>query len=452
MIRGIGAPVPILHATDPVGAGRREPGTVGSVDDLDSRAGVGAGGERPIPGAAAAAPAASPGATVELATTGVAVGGDAVAREPGGRVVFVRGALPEERVLARITEARRRFARGEVLEVLDPSPDRVPPPCPHVADGCGGCSWQHVTPEAQRRLKEGIVADTLRRVGHVEGVPVSSVALPDRGYRTSLRCLVVGGGLAFRRFHGHDAVPVRSCLVAHPLLDELFREGRFDGAEEVELRAGARTGERLVVAHPTATDLVLPPDVLTVGTDELEAGAAAWYHEEAGGRRWRVSALSFFQVRPDGADVLAGLVAGAAGDATTAVDLYSGVGLFAGVLAERELEVVAVEGRAGAAADARHNLAGLPVNLVEGDVLAWSPTPADLVVADPSRAGLGERGVEVIAACDPRRVVVVACDPAALGRDAGLLVARGFGLSEVTVVDLFPHTPHVEAVAVFDRP
>jgi 23S rRNA (uracil1939-C5)-methyltransferase len=177
-------------------------------------------------------------------------------------------------------------------------------------------------------------------------------------------------------------------------------------------------------------------------------------HELAAGRRWRISARSFFQTRPDGVDALAELVAAAAAESPSpgvAVDLYSGVGLFAGVLAERGWDVVAVEGAASAADDATVNVLGLAVKVVQADVTKWNPVSADLVVADPSRSGLGRPGVATVAGTRAARLVLVSCDAASLARDAGLLAGAGYHLTSLTPVDLFPHSFHVEVVAVFDR-
>jgi 23S rRNA (uracil1939-C5)-methyltransferase len=172
------------------------------------------------------------------------------------------------------------------------------------------------------------------------------------------------------------------------------------------------------------------------------------------GRHWRISAASFFQSQPDGADALAALVALAAdeiGTAATAVDLYSGVGLFAGVLAGRGWSVTAVEGSRDAVADAGVNLRDEKATVVRADVNRWTPTAADLVVADPSRSGLGREGAAVVVATGAGRVVLISCDAAAFGRDAGLLTKAGYTLTSVTPVDLFPHTTHVEVVSVYDR-
>jgi 23S rRNA (uracil1939-C5)-methyltransferase len=175
------------------------------------------------------------------------------------------------------------------------------------------------------------------------------------------------------------------------------------------------------------------------------------------GRRWRISAESFFQGRPDGAEALVDAVVAALGDAlvdgATVADLYSGVGLFAGVLGERTGgRVVAVESNRSAVADARINLADLGgARIVRSDVRRWRPSAADVVVADPSRHGLGAEVAARIGATGARALALVSCDPGALGRDAGLLAAAGWRLRSVGLVDLFPHTAHVEVVTGWFR-
>jgi 23S rRNA (uracil1939-C5)-methyltransferase len=388
---------------------------------------------------------------VELRTTAVATGGEAVARDDGGRVVFVTGALPGETVAVELTEEKARFARGHVVELLEASPDRVAPPCPHVARGCGGCTWQHVDPAAQRRLKADIVRDSLTRLGHVvDPVVEPGPELPVTRYRTTIRMAVVEGRAGFRRHHSHDVVDVDDCLVAHPLLDELIGAGRFGSATEVTLRCGARTGERLVVVDPSAEGVVLPDGVVVVGDDELAGGHRAWFHEEVAGRRLRVSAHSFFQARPDGADALVAAVGAVIADAPEGrlVDAYGGVGLFGATVAQGR-PVTLVEWSASSVADARVNLPEAKV--LRLDVARWHPAAAAVVVADPARTGLGKAAVEVLAGTGATHLALVSCDPASLGRDAGLLAGHGFTHAGTTLVDLFPHTPHVEAVTLFIR-
>ncbi len=399
---------------------------------------------------------------VELAVGGIAAGGEGVARLDDGRVVFVRGGLPGERVVAVVTEERRRFLRATTVEVIDASADRLAPPCPLVDAGCGGCGWQHVALDAQRRLKESIVIDALRRQGGIDPPePVAGPPLAATGWRTTVRAAVDDDGrAAFRGHRSHDTVALDGgCLVAHPLVDEVLRTGLFPTpVTDVVVRAGAATGERLVVARPAAGGCEVPAGTLLVGTDELAAGRRAWIHEVVAGRRWRVSAESFFQGRPEGAGALVAGVRAALGDALVPgarlVDLYGGVGLFAGVLgADTGGRVTVVETNRSALADARVNLADLPdTRIVGADVRRWRPSAADVVVADPSRQGLGAGVVGRIGSTGAATLALVSCDAAALGRDAGLLGASGWNLESLSLVDLFPHTPHVEVVTGWKRP
>lgn len=388
---------------------------------------------------------------LDLRIDGVAVGGDGVGRDADGRVVFVAGALPGERARVRVTEERRRFARAELVAVTEPSPDRVEPRCPHVAAGCGGCGFAHVAPDAQRRLKVDAVRQALQRLGGLADPPVSpGPELAVWAARTTVRAGVVGGRAGFRMARSHDVLAVDSCAVTHPLVAELLVEGRFGDAREVVLRAGARTGERSALVSPSAEGVALPDDVLVVGADELRSGRRAWIHEELAGRRWRVSVGSFLQARPDGAEALVDLVADALAGAPDGplVDLYAGIGLFAGTVGAGR-RVVAVERDRDAVADARVNVPDAKV--IRAAVARWRPSPAAAVVADPARSGLGAAGADAVAAAGASHVALVSCDAGALGRDAALLADRGYRLERATLVDLFPHTPHVEVVSRFVR-
>lgn len=391
---------------------------------------------------------------LEFRVDDVAVGGDGIARADDGRVVFVRGGVPGDVVTAVVTKEERRMLKADTVSVRTPSDDRTVPPCDHVADGCGGCGWQHLTVEAQRRWKQRMSEESLRRLGRQEGAVALAPPLPDRGFRTSLRVLVTPDGPAFRGARTHDAIRVRSCMVAHPRLDELVRDGRFGGAEEVTLRLGGGTGERLAIVDPSVPpDLQLPPDVTVVGEDDLAEGSDARFHDEVAGRRFRISARSFFQTRTDGAGALVDAVRDAGGDSWGSghlVDLYGGVGLFASTLGEG-MDTVLVESSRSSVADAEHNLADRSASVVRCSVDRWRPSPADVVVADPPRAGLGRDAVAKVVATGAARLVLVSCDAAAFGRDAGLLAEAGYERRTTVLVDLFPHTPRVELVSRFDR-
>lgn len=391
---------------------------------------------------------------LELRVDDVAVGGDGIARADDGRIVFVHGGVPGDVLTAVVTKEERRLLKADAVSIRTASDDRTAPPCPHVADGCGGCGWQHLTVDAQRRWKQRMVEESLRRIGRQEGSVSLAPPLPDRGFRTSLRLLVTADGPAFRGARSHDPVPVASCMVAHPGLDELIRTGRFGRADEVTLRIGGATGERLAVVAPAVpTDLALPVDVTVVGEDELAGGRNVWFHDEVAGRRFRISARSFFQTRTDGAEALVTAVSEAGGDAWghgRLTDLYGGVGLFASTLGEG-MATVLVESARSSVTDAEHNLADRDATVVRSSVDHWRPSLADLVVADPPRVGLGKCAVSKILATGARRLVLVSCDAAAFGRDAGLLADAGFVRRTTLLVDLFPHTPRVELVSRFDQ-
>ncbi|MGD9704021.1 MAG: class I SAM-dependent RNA methyltransferase [Acidimicrobiia bacterium] len=391
---------------------------------------------------------------VELRAERMAAGGDAIAREPSGRIVFVSGALPGELVLVTTTTEKRDYAKAVVADVLEPSPHRVTAPCPNVARGCGGCSWQHITPAAQQEIKRNIVVDALRRTGHLSYAEVVlGRSLPSERFRTSLRLAVDGNGhLGFRGRRSHDIVAVDDCLVAHPFIASLVADVRLPGAEEATLRCGARTGERSLAWSAAGDEQVrasgVPVDV-SCGWD----GAVT---EIVAGHQLRVSARSFMQSSPEAAEALASCVAHAAGSIISetkrpVIDAYGGIGLFAVTTAAEAGQVVVIEGSPSACGDARHNLRNRPATVVHSAVERWTPVPADVVIADPARQGLGRAGVRTLAATGCEVLVLVSCDPVSLARDAALLAADGLVHAGSVVLDPFPHTPHIEVVTRFER-
>lgn len=382
------------------------------------------------------------GDEVELTPSGFGPHGDGVAHDAEGRAFSVPATIPGEHIRVKALARRRGIVHARLVEVIEPSQDRVGPPCPEVENGCGACQWQHIDLDAQRAYKRDLIAESL-------GLPADSpllrptVELPATGFRTTIHAAVARGRAGLRRYRSHRVVPVDACLVAHPLLEELITDGGYGAATEVLLRCGASTGERLAAPTPQGTSIDVPADVRF---DHV--------HELAAGRDWRISARSFFQSRPDGVDALAAVVAAAADEiepAGRALDLYSGVGIFAGVLAARGWSVTAVESDRSAVADAHENLRPLDAKVVRADVGRWNAPRADLVVADPSRAGLERAGAGAVKRTGARRAILISCDAASLGRDAALLRQSGYELSAVTPVDLFPHTFHVEVVSVYDR-
>jgi tRNA/tmRNA/rRNA uracil-C5-methylase (TrmA/RlmC/RlmD family) len=384
------------------------------------------------------------GRRVTLDVGVVAHGGHCVGRHEG-RVVFVRHALPGERVVAEVTEVRRSFWRADAVEVLRPSPDRVPPPCPWAGPGrCGGCDWQHAALPAQRALKAQVVREQLHRLAGLDrDVTVEEVpGAPDGlGWRTRVRYAVDADGRAgLRRHRSHDVVPVDRCRIAHPAVDAAgVTARRWPGVAAVEVATSVGTGETVVLPDGRGDA------VLTEVVDD---------------RRFDVSGGGFWQVHPAAAPALRAAVLEALDPrpGESALDLYCGAGLFADALADRlgpGGRVTAVESDARAAQDARVNLAQWATVRVERGrvdhvLRRMRLRRADLVVLDPPRSGAGKSVVSLLSGVRARRICYVACDPAALARDLRWFAERGYDLVGLRAFDLFPMTAHVECVALLE--
>lgn len=387
---------------------------------------------------------------MELHVSATARDGAGVARSEDGRIVFVEGALAGETVTVELIRVDKRWSRARVVRVLDPSPERVPVPCTHQVEGCGGCDLLHVAAEAQLRMKSSMLVDQLVRAG-VDAPHAALRSLDDDRGRTTVRAAVVDGRAGYRVRGSHDVVVPEVCDAVDPIAEQLLVDGRFGDADEVTIRVGSRTGDRLVMVEGSTFGIEVPDDVLVVGADELTKGKRAWIHEEAGGRRWRVSARSFFQNRPAGVDALVDEVRemiDALGGDGPLVDAYAGVGIFAGTVGHGR-EVHAIERGKDSIADARINLEGTDTKIIASSVERWRPSTAAVVVADPAREGLGKDGVASLLRAQPGLFVLVSCDPSAFAADAKRLIDAGMRLDRMTVVDMFPGTSHVETVGAF---
>ncbi|MEU3456020.1 TRAM domain-containing protein [Micromonospora sp. NPDC006766] len=396
---------------------------------------------------------------VELTVDAVAPGGHCVARVDG-QVVFVRHALPGERVVAEVTELHRGFARADAVEILVASPDRVEPPCPYARPGrCGGCDLQHVAPAAQLDWKISVVREQLTRLGglsegQVDALDPRVAALPGGplGWRSRVRYTVDGAGRAgLLKHRSHQVVPVDRCLIAHPAIQEL----------PVLLPSGARWPDADAVETVASTGGDVSVTAFAEGAPTPISGPAE-VRETAAGREWRLPASSFWQVHPAAADALVGAVLDLLDPrpGETAWDLYGGAGLFAAALAGRvgDARITLVESAGQGVAAARESLADLPgVEVVAARVeTALSRRrvtgPVDLVVLDPPRSGAGAPVVRHIVDAGPRAVAYVACDPAAFARDVRVFTGLGWRLAALRGFDLFPMTQHVELVGLFLPP
>ena len=436
--------------------------------------------------------------TIELTLDAIAHGGEAIGRH-GGKAIFVPYAIPGERVRVEIVEEKERWARTRLLEVVQPSPDRVEPPCPYFGpERCGGCQWQHIAYERQAELKAEIVADHLRRLGRIATPPVvdtlvlaappmlddeedtvshqsslvtrhSSLVLLDFGYRNHVRFdLTAEGRLGFRQADGAEVIPIDRCLLLHERLDELHAalDVAWPELTAVNLRAGINTDQGMILMETAGVDL---PEL------ELDVTAACavltphglqpligepWMEEEVAGRRYRVSAESLFPANTVGAEALVEIVRSYADLQPTEVllDAGCGVGLFALALAESAAEVIGIESSPAACEDFAFNAADLAnVSLHEGAVGEVLPAlraegqRVDVVIMAPPRTGAGESVIGELALLNPRRIIYVASDPATLARDSIHLAAAGYRLVEAQPVDTAPQTVQFETVALWEK-
>ena len=446
------------------------------------------------------------GDSLELTIDDLAFGGEGVGRTDG-YVVFVRSGVPGDRVRAKVVEARSRFGRAVIESVETPSPDRVEAPCPYFGR-CGGCRLQHLSYPAQLAFKAKQVRDCLERLGGLGAFELRPIlAAPEPyGYRNKMEFTVAAGAVPAIGLHQADrydvVLDIERCLLQsetmNALLDELRHETRARGlsvydqdSEQgllrfVSLREGRHTGEAMVnivattpdvealgpVAErlrarvPATASVVLNVNAkkasVAVGTEEHLLLGRDHIRESLGGLTFQVSANSFFQTNTVQAGRLFALVeeACALAGGETVMDLYSGTGAISLLLARRCRWVYGIEIAAAAVADAVRNAQGNGIEnctFVAGEVRHALPTlmrdgvRAEVVVADPPRAGFHPKALAALAALGPERLVYVSCNPATLARDLADLVRQGYRLEWVQPVDMFPQTPHIEAVARLSR-
>ena len=381
--------------------------------------------------------------TLELTVDRLANGGDGVGRAPDGRVTFIPFAAPGDRLRVRTTEARRRYLRASLIEIIAPGPSRVEPVCP-VFGRCGGCSWQHIGYPGQLEAKAGILRDALTRIGKLAAVPeqIEMRGSPEAyGYRNRARVAVEEGEVGFRRRRSHDVCATAHCPVLVSALDETLGE--------LASRPQVPRGDWELAAGDAGEVSFLAPDGRTLGEERIRIRVASDVIAISAG----VFSQANIALRADLADA----VHQAAGEGELALELFAGAGFLTLGLARRFGRVVAVESHPLAVRDLRDNLRTAGIDSVEvhaapvEDALrdaSLRRLRPDVVVLDPPRTGL-PRGVASTLNAD--RVVYLSCDPATLARDLASLEQCGFGLTRVTGFDLFPQTPHVEALAVAER-
>ncbi len=407
--------------------------------------------------------------SVTLKLDAMAHGGDAIGRHEG-RAVFVPYGIPGEHVRVEIVDDRERYARARLLEVLEPSPTRVQPPCPFFgADKCGGCQWQHIDTTVQPQLKGLVTIDQLQRIGKIEEPPVFE-PIPDQTgweYRNhALFRVDPQGRLGFLSAKSHDVFPVKDCLIIHPLLSRLLQslDMTYPELEWMEMRAGTATGDLMLLLQAKeeespSIEVDFPLSIVQIRHDDAVAPLIGldYILERVHEREYRISATSFFQVNSAQAAQLVNIVAGALDlkGNEHVLDAYCGVGLFTAFLAEEANFVTGIEVNPPAVADAHHNLADFDnIRILEGPVehvLQDIDQKLDAVLVDPPRTGLDPAVIDAIVEKGGERLVYVSCDPATLARDCRRLIRQGYTLDWVQPIDLFPQTYHIENVALLTR-
>ncbi|MEZ2388660.1 class I SAM-dependent RNA methyltransferase [bacterium RCC_150] len=445
---------------------------------------------------ASSTPTIQGGAATELVVDvgPVAHGGHFVARHEG-RVIFVRHGIPGEKVRVRLTDAGEssRFWRADVVEVLEASDDRTRHFWP-LADSLaawrkggppvGGAELGHITLERQRRLKSEVLSEQLKRLADVElSVEVEPASANETGdaaglgWRTRASFATTSGGRLGMHAHRSDVViPVREMPLALPGINELrLWEVDLHGISRVEVAAPANGSRPLVLLAPEeGTDARrlnkilghLPQEVSVASFDPERGGVLqlrgrTWVQESAAGHEYRVTGEGFWQIHKDAPGALVGAVTGFLHDGgyllpgSAVADLYAGAGLFTAALADAvgiTGSVLSVEGSPGTSRDARKNLHGEPqVEIVQGKVervLRQKSRSFDSLVIDPPRAGAGKAVVSQLIESGPRAIAYVSCDPASFARDLGYFRNSGWRLEALRAFDLYPHTHHLETVAL----
>lgn len=375
-------------------------------------------------------------------------GGDGLGRLEDGRVVFVPDVIAGETVQVELVETKRDFARARLVSVDVATPTRREPPCRFVSESCGGCNWQHIDEDAQLRMKSDIVVEAFARTARLDVEIHRRRGVPDTARRTTVRMVAdINGMLGFRQRDSHEMVATSECIVAHDLINAFLHDPVLDGAGEITIRVGARTGEVGMWCH----DGRIRDGV----GSHAQRGQRAPVHEVVGENTYRVSMSSFFQSSPEAAELLITTLTtdfdsfGVEGG--TLLDAYGGVGLFSKAFAKRFDELYLVESNPQACRDAVHNLEDCAATIDEVEFENWDPVDVDVVIADPARDGLGKRGVATLLEVDAPVVALISCDAVAGARDVSLLVKGGYDLDRVSVLDLFPNTNHVEVVSILTK-
>ena len=395
-------------------------------------------------------------------------GGEALGRLPDGRAVFIPFVLPGEKVHVQVVEEKRGHVRAGPVEILEPSPQRITPRCPHFTH-CGGCHYQHMPYEMQLSAKADILRDQLQRIGGLQDVPIHpAVPSPEPfNYRNHIQFhLDPHGKLGFQAARSSQVIPISECHLPEASLNEVWPQLDLEplpGLERIGLRLGVDEEIQLILESRDPELFEFSVEELPLSAVHLSpAGAVVLAGSEQLtleilGRYFLVSAASFFQVNTRVAEAMVRHVLEILPlePSSTLLDLYCGVGLFSAFLAPKVSRLVGIEISPAACRDFADNLDEYNnVELYEApvaEVLRQVDFHPHAVLLDPPRSGIDHPALDALLAQQAKELVYISCDPATLARDARRLTAAGYRLLQVTPFDLFPQTYHIESISLWEK-
>ena len=395
-------------------------------------------------------------------------GGEALGRLPDGRAVFIPFVLPGEKVHVQVVEEKRGHVRAGLVEILEPSPQRITPRCPHFTH-CGGCHYQHMPYEMQLSAKADILRDQLQRIGGLQDVPIHpAVPSPEPfNYRNHIQFhLDPHGKLGFQAARSSQVIPISECHLPEASLNEVWPQLDLEplpGLERIGLRLGVDEEIQLILESRDTELFEFSVEELPLSAVHLSpAGAVVLAGSEQLtleilGRPFLVSAASFFQVNTRVAEAMVRHILEILPlePSSTLLDLYCGAGLFSAFLAPKVSRLVGIEISPAACRDFADNLDEYNnVELYEApvsEVLRQVDFHPHAVLLDPPRSGIDHPALDALLAQQAKELVYISCDPATLARDARRLTAAGYRLLQVTPFDLFPQTYHIESISLWEK-
>jgi 23S rRNA (uracil1939-C5)-methyltransferase len=405
----------------------------------------------------------------EITLEKLTYGGEAMGRLPDGRAVFVSFGLPNEVVKIRLTQEKQNFARGEIIEVIKSSPERIEPKCIHFTQ-CGGCHYQHLSYEKQLIAKTEILKDQFQRIGKIENPPVQAM-IPsplEWNYRNNIQFhLTDEGKLGFINSKGNSAFAIEECHLPEKEIDSFWKELNFEpniNLERISLRNGYESDLTLMLESesPETPEIEIETDVSVIHIYENHSVVIAGQDHtfiKILGKEFKVSAQSFFQVNISMAEkMVEHLITQLPVSLSTCLfDIYCGVGLFSKFFADKYQKVIGIEASESACEDFVFNLDEFEnVELYEGTAEEILPKLTNQietqthVIVDPPRAGIDKHALDAIINLKPQIIAYVSCDPSTLARDAARLINAGYKIKQVTPFELFPQTYHIESISIFE--